>query len=232
MTATANTIYVVDDEPSIRKALERLLRRAGFEVRTYSSAQTFLEQHDPATPGCALLDVAMDQMDGLEIQRLLAESGCERPIVFLTGRGDIPMSVRAMKAGAVNFLTKPVAADDLLAAVRTALEKDGAARQARAEQAIINGRIGRLTPRESEVLRHVVAGRLNKQIAADLGTVEKTIKVHRARVMDKLGVRSLADLVRLAEKAKIERLPAPCNRSDTADRHGTKGQLLTRQSTR
>jgi FixJ family two-component response regulator len=207
MTDTAKTIFVVDDEPAILKALERLLRNAGYEVRSFSSSRTFLEQHDPAIPGCVILDIAMDQIDGLEIQRTLAESGHERPIVFLTGRGDIPMSVRAMKAGAVDFLTKPVAAEALLASIKLALARDGAIRQARAETEVFSRRFARLTPREREVLRHVVAGRLNKQIAADLGTVEKTIKVHRARVMEKLAVRTLADLVRLAEKAKVE-LPA------------------------
>jgi FixJ family two-component response regulator len=203
MTSVANTVFVVDDDPPVLKALERLLRGAGFEVQGFPSSQAFLAQHDPATPGCAILDIAMDGLNGLELQQALAASGCDRPIVFLTGRGDIPMSVRAMKAGAVNFLTKPVDANDLLAAVRIAIEKDGMARQAGAELEIIERRLAALTPRERQVLCHVVAGRLNKQIAGELGTSEKTIKVHRARVMQKMGVRSVADLVRTTARAGI-----------------------------
>ncbi|SDR63375.1 Two-component response regulator, FixJ family, consists of REC and HTH domains [Rhizobiales bacterium GAS113] len=180
MIAAANTVFVVDDDPSILKALERLLRGAGFEVQSFLSSQAFLEQHDPAIPGCAILDVAIDGLNGLELQQALATSGCDRPIVFLTGRGDIPMSVRAMRAGAVNFLTKPFEVKDLLAAVRFAIDKDCAGRQAHKELGAIERRLAALTPRESEVLRHVIAGRLNKQIAAELGTAEKTIKVHRA----------------------------------------------------
>lgn len=203
MSAVFNTVFVVDDDPPVLKALERLLRGAGFEVQGFRSAQAFLEQHDSTIPGCAILDVAMDGLNGLELQQALAASGCDRPIVFLTGRGDIPMSVRAMKAGAVNFLTKPVDAKDLLAAVRIAIGKDGMARQAGAELEIIERRLAALTPRERQVLGHVVAGRLNKQIAGELGTSEKTIKVHRARVMQKMSVRSVADLVRATARAGI-----------------------------
>jgi FixJ family two-component response regulator len=198
-----STIFVVDDDPSILRALERLMRGAGFSVRTFLSAETFLEGHDPAKPGCVVLDIALEGMDGLELQRLLDASGFERPIVFLTGKGDIPKSVQAMRAGAVNFLTKPVASQDLLAAIRDALEKDRLARYNRAELDEIKRRLAALTPRETEVLRYVVAGRLNKQIAAELGTAEKTIKVHRARVMEKMAVRSVADLVRLSERVGV-----------------------------
>jgi FixJ family two-component response regulator len=203
MSATADIVFVVEDDPSILKALERLLGAAGFDVRGFLSAQAFLEHHDPATPGCALFDVAMEGLDGLELQRRLIESGCGRPVVFLTGRGDIPMSVRAIKAGATNFLTKPVASGELLDAIRAALEKDHATRPAYMERDAIKRRLARLTPREYEVFHHVVAGRLNKQIAGALGTVEKTIKVHRSRLMKKLAVRSVADLVRLSERAAI-----------------------------
>jgi FixJ family two-component response regulator len=203
MIAEAGTVFVVDDEQPVLKALVRLLRATGFEVRGFLSPQAFLHQHDPEIPGCAVLDVAMDGLNGLELQQVLTASGCDRPIVFLTGRGDIPMSVRAMRAGAVNFLTKPVGADDLLAAVRLAIEKDRAAREAGAALDAIRHRLATLTPRESEVLRQVISGRLNKQIAGGLGTAEKTIKVHRGRVMRKLGVRSVADLVRLTERAGI-----------------------------
>jgi FixJ family two-component response regulator len=203
MIPAENTIFVVDDDPSILRALERLLGGVGFSVQTFLSAEAFLERHDPANPGCVVLDVAMEGMDGLELQHRLDESGCERPIVFLTGKGDIPKSVRAMRAGAVSFLTKPIASEDLFAAVREALERDGVSRHNRAELDGINRRLATLTPRESEVFRHVVAGRLNKQIAGDLGTTEKTIKVHRARVMEKMAVRSVADLVRLSERVRI-----------------------------
>ena len=159
--------------------------------------------HDPGAPGCLVLDVALPELDGLQLQQALAVSGCARPIVFITGRGDIPTSVRAMKGGAVDFLTKPVNDKDLLAAVRHAIEIDRLAREAQVEMDALRQRLARLTPREREVLGHVVAGRLNKQIAADLGTVEKTIKVHRARIMEKMAARSLAELVRIADRLGI-----------------------------
>jgi FixJ family two-component response regulator len=191
---------VVDDDPSVLRALARLLSAAGLEVRGFPSPAAFLEAHDPGTPGCLVLDVALPGLDGLEVQKALSVSDCARPIVFVTGRGDIPTTVRAMKGGAVDFLTKPVNDSDLLAAVRNAIEIDRAARQAQVEVDAMRQRLARLTPREREVLVHVVAGRLNKQIAADLGTVEKTIKVHRARIMEKMAVGSLAELVRVAER--------------------------------
>jgi FixJ family two-component response regulator len=191
---------VVDDDPSVLRALARLLSAAGLEVRGFPSPAAFLEAHDPGTPGCLVLDVALPGLGGLEVQKALSVSDCARPIVFVTGRGDIPTTVRAMKGGAVDFLTKPVNDSDLLAAVRNAIEIDRAARQAQVEVDAMRQRLARLTPREREVLVHVVAGRLNKQIAADLGTVEKTIKVHRARIMEKMAVGSLAELVRVAER--------------------------------
>lgn len=200
---TATTVFVVDDDPGVLRALARLLTAAGFETRGFPSPMAFLEQHHPATPGCLVLDVALPGLNGLELQQALAVSGCARPIVFITGRGDIPTSVRAMKGGAVDFLTKPVNDEELLAAVRNAVEMDRLARAAQAELAGLNLRLATLTPREREVLAHVVTGRLNKQIAGDLGTVEKTIKVHRARVMEKMAAPSLAELVRIAERLGI-----------------------------
>lgn len=194
---------MVDDDPSVLRALTRLFAAAGLEACAFPSPAAFLQAHDPATPGCLVLDLALPGLDGLELQQALTVSDCARPIVFITGRGDIPTSVRAMKGGAVDFLTKPVNDRDLLAAVRNALEIDRLAREAQAEMDGLRERLAALTPREREVLGHVVAGRLNKQIAADLGTVEKTIKVHRARIMEKMAVRSLADLVRIAERLGI-----------------------------
>jgi len=203
MRPTPATVYAVDDDPAVLKSLSRLLRSAGLATATFSSPREFLERYDPNLPGCLLLDVAMPGLNGLELQQALIASGHGLPIVFLTGHADIPMSVRAMKSGAVDFLTKPVNDDDLLKAVRTAIERDSVQRRAQAEVAEILERLATLTPREREVLIHVVSGQLNKQIAGDLGTVEKTIKVHRARVMEKMKVQSLADLVRLAEQAGI-----------------------------
>ena len=194
---------MVDDDPSVLRALTRLFSAAGLEPRAYLSPAAFLQAHNPATPGCLVLDVALPGLDGLELQQALSAANCARPIVFITGRGDIPTSVRAMKGGAVDFLTKPVNDRDLLAAVRNAIEIDRVAREAQVEMDALKQRLASLTPREREVLGHVVAGRLNKQIAGDLGTVEKTIKVHRARIMEKMAARSLADLVRIAERLGI-----------------------------
>ncbi len=194
---------MVDDDPSVLRALTRLFSAAGLEARAFSSPAAFLQAHDPTTPGCLVLDVAMPGLDGLQLQQTLEASESARPIVFITGRGDIPTSVRAIKGGAVDFLTKPVNDGDLLAAVRNAIEIDRLARAGQVEIDAIRQRLASLTPREREVLAHVVAGRLNKQIAADLGTVEKTIKVHRARVMTKMAAGSLADLVRTAGRLGI-----------------------------
>ena len=197
------TVYLVDDDAGVLKALSRLLRAKGYEVKSYVSPQEFLEQHDPAVLGCAVLDVSMPGLDGLELQQALAAGGSHRPIVFITGKGDVPTSVRAMKAGAIDFLTKPTKDTDLLEAVRRAEERDAEARRRLSELELVQAKLRTLTPRERQVLTHVVAGRLNKQIAADLGTVEKTIKVHRSRMMGKLGLRTVADLVRMAERAQI-----------------------------
>jgi FixJ family two-component response regulator len=207
MTSTVFTVFIVDDDSGVLKALSRLLQAKGYAVQSYTSARQFLSQHDAARPGCAILDVAMPGLDGLQLQEALGINGNYRPIVFLTGKGNIPISVQAMKAGAIDFLTKPVNARDLLEAIRRAQDADAQARKNRAEKAAIENRLEALTPREREVLSHVIAGRLNKQIASDLGTVEKTIKVHRGRMMKKLGVRTVADLVRLAEKGGVSAEP-------------------------
>jgi FixJ family two-component response regulator len=192
------TVHLVDDDPGVLKALSRLLRAKGYEVKSYSSPQVFLEEHDVTVPGCAVLDVSMPGLNGLELQRALtASAGSHRPVVFITGKGDIPTSVRAMKAGAIDFLTKPVKDRDLFEAISRAEVRDAQSRLLHSELESIKAKIETLTPREREVLVHVVAGRLNKQIAGDLGTVEKTIKVHRSRMMQKLSVHTVADLVRM-----------------------------------
>lgn len=197
------TVFVIDDDNGVRKALARLLLGGGFNVQTFSSPETFLEKHDPAVPGCVVLDLVMPGMTGLELQEALRLSGSGRFVIFLTGRGDVPSSVRAMKAGAVDFLTKPVARGDLMRAVNVAIESDRRSRLANDELFAIEQRLATLTRREREVLQFVAAGHLNKQTAADLGVCEKTIKVHRARVMEKMGVRSLAELVRVVQRLGI-----------------------------
>src|SRR5262245_19596713 len=194
------TAFLVDDDPGVLKALSRIVRTAGYETVSYSSAQAFLREHDPSTPGCAILDLTVPELDGLMLQEQLAKAGSERPIIFLSGHADIPASVQAMKAGAIDFLVKPVNRDKLLSAIEQAKDRDDKARQARSERQSIEAKLATLTQREREVLAHVIKGWLNKQIAAELGTVEKTIKVHRGRMMAKLAVHSVAELVRLTER--------------------------------
>lgn len=194
------TVFLLDDEPGMLKALTRLLKAEGFRVQAFTSAKAFLEAYRPDTLSCLVLDVAMPELNGLELQARLTRSGLLVPIVFLTGHGDIPMSVQAIKAGAVDFLTKPVKDADLLRAVRAALQRAAEQRELISEIALLRQRYASLTPRECEVMVHVVSGQLNKQIADDLGIGEHTIKVHRARVMEKMGFESLADLVRAAER--------------------------------
>jgi FixJ family two-component response regulator len=197
------TVFIVDDDAAVLKGLARLLRSARISALAFNSPQEFLERHDPHASGCLVLDLTMPGLNGLELQAALTAKGSFIPIIFLTGHGDISTSVQAMKRGALDFLTKPVNDGDLLQAVRAGIEKDRNARKVRAELADIHARLDTLTPREHEVLDHVVAGQLNKQTAADLGTVEKTIKVHRARVMEKMKVQSLAELVRLTERVNM-----------------------------
>jgi FixJ family two-component response regulator len=191
-----SVVYLVDDDAGVLKSMSRLLQAEGFEVRAFQTAQAFLHGHDAGVTGCVVLDMRLPDLGGLALQHTLLDSGCERPIVFMTGFGEVADSVQAMKAGAVDFLTKPCDDEDLLRAVRGAVERDEQARRVRSELERIQGRLDSLTPREHEVLLQVVDGRLNKQIAADLGIAEKTIKVHRARAMEKMGASSLADLVR------------------------------------
>ena len=209
MTDSRFVILLVDDDEGVLKALSRMLSTKGFEVQAFSSATEFLARHDRSVPGCAIFDVSMPDLDGIELQEALRARESERPVIFITGVGDIPTSVQAMKAGAVDFLTKPVKSQQLLAAVALAAEKEAQATTSRSELVAIKDRLSKLTPREKEVLTHVIAGRLNKQIAGDLGTSEKTIKLHRGRMMHKLGVRSVADLVRVAERAGIQPAALP-----------------------
>lgn len=200
-------VYLVDDEPDLRRALERLLRAEGCEVAGFDSAAEFLAKVPPDAPGCVVLDVAMPGLDGLAMQQRLSADGALLPIVFLTGHGDIPMSVRAVKAGAVDFLTKPVKGVDLLRAVGAALELSDQRQAQRADLADLQARAAQLTPREREVFGHVIAGRLNKIIADRISTTEQTVKVHRARVMDKMGAESVADLVRIGQRIGIDPTP-------------------------
>ena len=198
------TIHVVDDDASFRTAVTRLLRAAKYEVRGYASASEFLDTDSSAASGCILLDLRMPGASGFDLQQSLAQMEERLPIIFLTGHGDIPASVRAMKAGAVDFLTKPVRRETLLRAVQNALERDATERKARAILRELREHYETLTAREREVLVHVVGGKLNKQTAFDLGTSERTIKAHRASIMDKLGVASVAELARIAQDLGIE----------------------------
>ncbi|HWM48432.1 MAG TPA: response regulator [Xanthobacteraceae bacterium] len=198
------SVFLVDDDAGVLRALSRLVRTAGYDVVAFDSPQAFLDRHDPAVPGCAIFDLAMPGIDGLQLQAALLEKGVARAVIFVTGKGEIPDSVRAIQNGAIDFLTKPVDAQGLLRAIRRAHERDAHVRATREEMDALHALVEKLTPREYEVLTHVIAGRLNKQIAGDLGTVEKTIKVHRGRMMDKMGVRSVAELVRLADKVGIQ----------------------------
>jgi RNA polymerase sigma factor (sigma-70 family) len=196
-------VFVVDDDPSIRKALGRLLRSAHYAYESFPSAAAFLARARSAGPACVVLDLRMPGLNGLEVQEALTAAGRDEPIIFITGHGDVPTCANAMKAGAIDFLPKPFRDEALLAAVAKSLERSRRLFQVSAERAKIQALLDRLTPREREVLERVIAGKLNKQIAAELGVSEKTVKVHRGRVMQKMGVVSVADLVRLTETVGI-----------------------------
>lgn len=196
-------VFVVDDDLSVREALSSLIRSVGLRVETFASAQDFLRHQRPDATACLVLDVRMPGLSGLDLQRELAHAGERIPIIFITGHGDIPMSVRAMKAGAVEFLPKPFRDEDLLDAIREALERDQVARQQRAELAEIQDKYDTLTSREREVIVLIVKGMLNKQVAAELGITEITIKVHRRRILQKMRAKSLPALVRMVEKLRL-----------------------------
>ena len=198
----ASVVFVVDDDPSVRSSLKFLLSTVGLQVESFESAETFLQRKPPDAPSCLVLDVRLRGLSGLDFQRELAARNIRIPIVFVTGHGDIPMSVRAMKAGAIEFLTKPYRDQDLLDAVRVALERDRARREEEKDLTDLRQRFESLTPREQEVISMVVSGKLNKQIAGELGTAENTVKVHRSRAMEKMSAQSFADLVRMIEKLK------------------------------
>jgi FixJ family two-component response regulator len=198
------TIHIVDDEASFRTSLARMLRARGFTVRVHDSAASFFESVDVASPGCAILDCKMPGCSGLEVQDRLVQAGDGWQVIFLTGRADVPQSVQAMKHGAVDFLLKPALPATLVEAVKRAVERLAALRVRREELSEIARRVEALTPREGQVLSHVIAGRLNKQIADQLGTAEKTVKIQRAQVMRKMGVQSVAELVRVTEKLGIK----------------------------
>jgi FixJ family two-component response regulator len=203
MTEVDAIVFVVDDDEPMRKSLQNLIGSVGLRVEAFASAPEFLRSKLTDVPGCLVLDVRLPGLSGLDLQKRMVEAGIEIPIIFITGHGDIPMTVQAMKAGAVEFLTKPFRDQDLLDAIQQALDRDRAARKHRTQINELHNRLDSLTPREREVMGLVVAGLLNKQIAGELGTSETTIKIHRHQVMEKMGAGSLAELVRMADRLGI-----------------------------
>jgi FixJ family two-component response regulator len=216
MTEAPPIVYVVDDDPSVRRAIKRLIESEGLRVELFGSAPEFLQGRRPDAPSCLVLDIKLPGISGLDFQRQLAEADIRIPIIFITGHGDIPMTVRAMKAGAVEFLTKPFRDEDLLDAIRLSLQRDRTRRQQESEIAALRERFESLTPREREILPLVVSGRPNKQIAADLGTSEITIKVHRGSVMRKMQADSLADLVSMAGRLGLPTGQLSSNRTSSS----------------
>jgi FixJ family two-component response regulator len=202
-----DSVYLIDDDAAVRTSLSRVLAEAGWRVETFASAEAFLTRSDSTALGCVVLDVSMPGLDGLELQQRLGQTGQDLPIVFLSGHGDIPMTVQAIKAGATDFLTKPVSSTQLIAAIRAAIARDAATRRARAEIAALEKRLATLTAREREVLLAVAKGRLNKQIADDLGIVEQTVKFHRARIMERMKARTVAELIHIATRLGIGLTP-------------------------
>ncbi len=203
MNAAKPIVFVVDDDASFLTAVTRLLRAGGYTFETFTSATEFLKTPPADQPGCLIVDLHMPGLSGLELQEALVKSGNSLPIIFLTGHGDIPTSVHAIRQGAEDFLTKPVRKEQLFTAVERALARDGREREVRERARGLRARFDVLTPREREVVRHLLRGQLNKQVAADLGTSERTIKAHRANLMAKLQVQSLAELVRLAQESGL-----------------------------
>ncbi len=203
MSGPESIVLVIDDDPSVRRAIKRLIGCVGLQVELFGSAQEFLASKLPDVPSCLILDIRLPGISGLNLQRQLAQANIQVPIIFITAHGDIPMTVRAMKAGAVEFLTKPFRDQDLLDAIHLALEKDRGRRQQEAGLAVLRGRFESLSPREREVVAMVVSGMLNKQTAALIGTTENTVKVHRSRAMEKMQANSLADLVKMIQRLQV-----------------------------
>ena len=203
MSEPESVVFVVDDDPSVRSAIKRLIASVGLQVELFGSAQEFLASTRPNVPSCLILDIRLPGISGLALQRQLAEANVQIPIIFITAHGDVPMTVRAMKAGAAEFLTKPFSDQDLLDAIHLALQSDRSRRQREEDLAALRQRFQSLSPREREIVGMVVSGMLNKQIAARIGIAENTVKVHRSRAMEKMQAKSLADLIKMMERLQV-----------------------------